>query len=690
MNQKLYFYSKDHGEVQVYTDASDYGIGAYICQTIQGEGVDGKPGEIREYAIGYMSKSLSATEQRWSTIEKECYAILMTFKKFNYILRDIKFHLFTDHRNLLYLNIPKSSKVWRWKLAMQEYNCDVEHIEGELNVMADGFSRLLKDGIDEEEVLLVMINPSTYFPTTSSSGEILPDNFPEELFQIPDDKYDWISSVHNWNMGHMGHKKCISALDSQGRNWKERNRHVTEFIKQCPTCQKMSSRKPQNNPIPFTSTVESPFERIQVDTLQISQTPDKNGFMYCLVFIDCCTRWVDIRPLANLNAETMATQMIRYFGDFGAPRKIQTDNGTQFDNSTMVALEKWCNFTHLLTTPYSSEENGIVERANKEILRHIRAICQEKGIIDSWSIAMPFVKRIMNTTVHEATGYSPAEMVFGPAVNMDRFFIDHSPKEMACNVDGGEWIAKIHQIHGHILSEAQKLIIKNKIAIIEKAGTYKGKQAPKEFLDDTFVLLEYMPAHIPTGAPVKLHTAKKGPFKVVNHKGSVYTLADTFNGKQRDVHVTRLTQFLYDKNRVNPETVAYRDHDVFEIEKVTGHRFTGNKSNWVVKVHYRDEMEEEDKWISWKDARMLTQLHTYLKEKGLERYIPESIGEVNWYESLDSTPKQDLSEPISEPNKDFIINNFTANDLRYAQGSKDFKDNLVKEIKPKTTKRRKN
>ena len=116
---KLYFLNNTD-PVTVYTDASDYGIGAYVCQNVNNE----------ERPVAFMSKALSSTERNWTTIEKECYAIYMTFRKFEYLLRDIKFTLKTDHANLLYLNVPPSSKVLRWKLAIQEFDCEVEHLAG--------------------------------------------------------------------------------------------------------------------------------------------------------------------------------------------------------------------------------------------------------------------------------------------------------------------------------------------------------------------------------------------------------------------------------------------------------------------------------------------------------------------------------------------------------------------------------
>jgi hypothetical protein len=90
-----------------------------------------------------MSKSLSGAELRWSTIEKECYAIVYALKKFEYLLRDCHFTLRTDHKNLLYVNTAHTSTVVRWKLLIQAFDFDLEYLKGEENFVADSFSRLV-------------------------------------------------------------------------------------------------------------------------------------------------------------------------------------------------------------------------------------------------------------------------------------------------------------------------------------------------------------------------------------------------------------------------------------------------------------------------------------------------------------------------------------------------------------------
>jgi hypothetical protein len=115
----------------VNTDASDYGIGAYLYQHIDG----------RETPISFLSKTLSRTERKWSTIEKEAYAIFYALSKWEMYLRDTHFTLRTDHANLTYFNTEHKQKVQRWKLAIQQYDFHIEHLAGTDNIVADGLSR---------------------------------------------------------------------------------------------------------------------------------------------------------------------------------------------------------------------------------------------------------------------------------------------------------------------------------------------------------------------------------------------------------------------------------------------------------------------------------------------------------------------------------------------------------------------
>ncbi|KAK3767536.1 hypothetical protein RRG08_003968 [Elysia crispata] len=117
------------------TDASNDGIGAVLMQEH-----DGKP-----YPVSYGSKKLTAAERNYSTVEKECLAIVWGVKKFELYQQGVPFVLQTDHHPLNYLNSAKfvNTCVMRWAMYLQNFNMRLEYIKGSQNVGADNMSRVV-------------------------------------------------------------------------------------------------------------------------------------------------------------------------------------------------------------------------------------------------------------------------------------------------------------------------------------------------------------------------------------------------------------------------------------------------------------------------------------------------------------------------------------------------------------------
>ena len=105
----------------LYTDASDTCIGACLTQEHEHEG---------EVPIYYISHKLSDTQTRWSTIEKEGFAIHFALQKLDFYLHDAKFTIKTDHKPLKYLleSPMQNKKIQMWALGISGYNCQIEYI----------------------------------------------------------------------------------------------------------------------------------------------------------------------------------------------------------------------------------------------------------------------------------------------------------------------------------------------------------------------------------------------------------------------------------------------------------------------------------------------------------------------------------------------------------------------------------
>jgi len=107
---------------------------------------------------------------------------------------------------------------------------------------------------------------------------------------------------------------------------------------------------------------------------------DEEGYQYILVLICAFSRWIEQFPPKTITAEETARCIHQHVG------RIRTDNGPAFANDLLKGVMNLLGSTNEFTTAYSSEENDIVERANKEVLRHLRALEFERRLKAKWSL----------------------------------------------------------------------------------------------------------------------------------------------------------------------------------------------------------------------------------------------------------------------------------------------------------------
>ncbi|XP_078244130.1 kelch-like protein 29 isoform X1 [Pogona vitticeps] len=121
-------------EFIIYTDASNSGVGAVLCQ--EDENGDQHP-------VSYLSRKLQKGERHLATVEKECLAIVYAIQKAKPYIWGRHFILCTDHSPLQWLKTMKThnSKLMRWALNLQDYDFEVKVVRGSVNCVADALSR---------------------------------------------------------------------------------------------------------------------------------------------------------------------------------------------------------------------------------------------------------------------------------------------------------------------------------------------------------------------------------------------------------------------------------------------------------------------------------------------------------------------------------------------------------------------
>jgi transposase InsO family protein len=615
------FFVDELAPITLQTDASDYGIGGYLFQTVVGE----------ERPIMFLSKAFTRPQLRWSPFEKEAYAIIFCIKKLDYLLRDSKFTLQTDHRNLLFLKEGSDAKVVRWNMAVSEYDFNLEHIAGKSNVVADAMSRLMQN--PKDQIIEDIKNDQS--PVARSNLFALLN-----VVDIPNDKYRIISQFHNSQTGHFGFNNTVRLLYEKGHRWRYIRSHVRKFLKDCPICQKMSPLLSTVSAMRFTAASYEPFARITMDSIGPLPTSEE-GYKFILVVIDCFTRTLELYPCKSTDAEEAAQYLIEFISRYGTPDQVLSDRGSQFVNSVIDTALQTLGVHHLLSAANSKQETAIVERANKEVLRFLIPMVYEAKSNEKWPQYIPLIRRILMAHPHASTGIAPAMLLYGETVQLERGVYpeaeipegteSHSQETTTSSRLDKSWILKSQEKQRELLQIAEQQ--QRKVDAENLALRTANSDPVTEFEIGAYVLVLYKDQHMRGKGrpPNKLMTLKRGPFRVIGSEGNHYKVQSLAHDNIENVHVTELQPFRFDANHTDPFEVSLGDEQEFVVERIVRHEKRPSPLAHVKReqlflfVKWEGYDEAANSWEPIAGLYHLPLVRDYLRAHKLASYIPASV-----------------------------------------------------------------
>ena len=376
-------------------DASSVGIGSVLSHRYSNGS---------EKPVGFVSRSLSKSEQKMSQIEREALALVYGVTKFHqYLFGNDKFVLVTDHKPLVKLfgeheGIPAtaSARIARWALRLSAYNYTIQYKSTSSIGHADALSRLplpasrecdhqpaemvcLLQSVEEEFAM-----DSSRIASLTSRDALLsrvrravetgawPDEDDIRPFFHRRDELTELRGVLMWGSRvvipqkaqehvltelHEGHPG-VSRMKSVARScvwWAHLDRDIERYVRSCASCQ-------QTRPLPVRNELHQwDWPKRVWSRLHVDYGGPVNG-KYVLVVVDATSKWVEVVVTTSMSSAVTVDALRLICSRFGLPDTIVSDNGPAFVGEEFQRFTSANGIRHVKTAPYRPASNGLAER----------------------------------------------------------------------------------------------------------------------------------------------------------------------------------------------------------------------------------------------------------------------------------------------------------------------------------------
>lgn len=410
--------------IALTSDASDRAVGAVLEQQIDGVW----------QPLAFFSRQLRASEQKYSTFDRELLALYLAVRHFRFLLEARPFTAFVDHKPLTFvmskLSEPWSARQQRHLSYVSEFTTDIQHVAGKQNVVADCLSRTFTStvhlGIDYARMAVDQdADPDIQAFRTATTGLRLVDvPFDDKGTTLLCDVSTgqprplapkmWRRKVFDviHGLSHPG-RKPSQRLVTEKFVWHGMKKDIRDWVKTCIACQRTKVHRHVKAPLEQFTVPERRFDHINVDL--VGPLPPSGGFTHLLTMVDRTTRWPEVVPLSGTTTAEVARGFIgTWIARFGVPSDLSSDRGPQFTSQLWTSITQQLGISLHRTAAYHPQANGLCERFHRSMKAALKVDLQG----NSWIDRLPWVMLGLRTAPKEDLLSSSAELVYGQALRV--------------------------------------------------------------------------------------------------------------------------------------------------------------------------------------------------------------------------------------------------------------------------------
>ena len=199
-------------------------------------------------------------------------------------------------------------------------------------------------------------------------------------------------------------------------------KEIETYVRSCDTCQKVKSSGNPNRAELNIILPQRTNEMVVTDMAGPFKTTVR-GNNYLQIIADSFSKYLVCRPTRNKASMTVATNLLEnWCWTFGIPEKFLSDKGKEFRSRVLEDLCSLLDIQRLNTTPGHPQCDGQSEKNVQQVKKMIRAHVADDQ--ENWDMGLPQLCFAYNSSIHETTGCSPFEVMFGrePIVPIDLIY----------------------------------------------------------------------------------------------------------------------------------------------------------------------------------------------------------------------------------------------------------------------------